>query len=156
MKYQRLSREQFEALHKEFASFLATQSITASDWEVIKTKKPEVVEQELDIFSDMVWEGVLNSVKYLDHRSPQHLFLFQTEKEHLNVIVVEVNQKEIDLQTTAGLVWLEEHVNNDCVSLYTSKKPYISERNDELFRIIRQGADISKGELFNSLKELLP
>jgi hypothetical protein len=50
MKYRRLSKEQFEALHKEFINFLATQSITAAEWEVLKSQKPEVVEAEMDVF----------------------------------------------------------------------------------------------------------
>jgi hypothetical protein len=67
MKYTRLTKEQFEELHQEFINFLATQSITADEWKTLKTEKPEVAEQELDIFSDLIWEGVLNKVKYLEH-----------------------------------------------------------------------------------------
>lgn len=67
MKYQRLSKEQFEELHQEFINFLATQSITSDEWEEIKTNKPEVAEQELDVFSDLIWEGVLNKVEYIEH-----------------------------------------------------------------------------------------
>ena len=44
MKYARLTKEQFEELHKEFINFLATQSITASEGEDIKTNKPEAAE----------------------------------------------------------------------------------------------------------------
>ena len=64
MKYARLTKEQFEELHQEFINFLATQSITADEWKKLKIEKPEVAEQELDIFSDLIWEGVLNKVKY--------------------------------------------------------------------------------------------
>ncbi|MCB0467853.1 MAG: hypothetical protein KDC64_06540, partial [Aequorivita sp.] len=67
MKYARLTKEQFEELHQEFINFLATQSITADEWKKLKIEKPEVAEQELDIFSDLIWEGVLNKVKYLEH-----------------------------------------------------------------------------------------
>ena len=67
MKYDRLTREQFEELHKEFINFLAAQSITAAEWEEIKTTKPETAEEELDVFSDLVWEGVLNQAQFLEH-----------------------------------------------------------------------------------------
>ena len=56
-----LTKEQFEALNQEFINFLATQSITADEWKEIKEQKPEVAEEELDIFSDLVWEGVLST-----------------------------------------------------------------------------------------------
>ena len=59
MKYTRLTKEQFEELNQEFINFLATQSITAEEWKEIKEQKPEVAEEELDVFSDLVWEGVL-------------------------------------------------------------------------------------------------
>ena len=55
MKYRRLTKEQFEELHKEFINFLATQSITAKEWKTIKAKQPNVAEEEMDIFSDLVW-----------------------------------------------------------------------------------------------------
>ncbi|MCW8982339.1 MAG: DUF6495 family protein, partial [Altibacter sp.] len=67
MKYTRLTKEQFEALHSEFINFLATQSITAEEWTSIKAKQPEVAEQELDVFSDLIWEGVLSKAKYLEN-----------------------------------------------------------------------------------------
>ena len=59
MQYTRLTKEQLEELHPEFINFLATQTITAAEWEDIKTNKPKVAEEEIDIFSDLVWEGVL-------------------------------------------------------------------------------------------------
>ena len=52
MKYKRLTKEQFEELHGEFSTFLASQSIDKGEWDKIKVEKPEVAEQELDVFSD--------------------------------------------------------------------------------------------------------
>ncbi|MGO1752410.1 MAG: DUF6495 family protein, partial [Psychroflexus sp.] len=71
MKYERLTREQLEEMHQEFINFLATQKITADEWEKIKREQPGVAEQELDVFSDLVWEGVLNNVNYVEHFSTQ-------------------------------------------------------------------------------------
>ena len=70
MKYARLTKQQFEELHQEFINFLATQSIAANEWETIKKTKPQIVEEELDVFSDLVWEGVLGKVTYLENISP--------------------------------------------------------------------------------------
>ena len=75
MKYTRLTKEQFEELNQEFINFLATQSITADEWKDIKEQKPEVAEEELDVFSDLVWEGVLSKVAYLENIAPQHMYL---------------------------------------------------------------------------------
>jgi len=43
-------------MHPEFINFLATQTITAKEWVDLKTNQPEVAEQEIDVFSDLVWE----------------------------------------------------------------------------------------------------
>ena len=77
MKYQRLTKEQFEELQPEFINFLATQTIDKKEWDEIKLNKPEVAEQELDVFSDLIWEGVLARAEYLENFSKHHIFLFQ-------------------------------------------------------------------------------
>ena len=59
MKYRQLTKEQFESLHKEFAQFLATQSIDVKEWNEIKKGKPNLAIQEMNIFSDIVWALVL-------------------------------------------------------------------------------------------------
>jgi hypothetical protein len=73
MKYTRLTKEQFEELTQEFSTFLATQTIDKAEWDTIKAEK-EVAEQELDVFSDLVWEGVLTRAEYLEHFSKNHIF----------------------------------------------------------------------------------
>ncbi|MDP3353915.1 MAG: DUF6495 family protein, partial [Flavobacteriaceae bacterium] len=58
MKYTLLTKEQFKALHQEFALFLASQQIDAKEWKQLNKDKPEVVLEELQVFSDFVWEDV--------------------------------------------------------------------------------------------------
>ena len=93
MKYRRLSKEQFEELHKEFINFLATQSITEAEWEVLKSQKPEVVEAEMDIFSDLIWEGVLDKVLFLENIAPQHMYLFHVKENAIALIGLKLNIK---------------------------------------------------------------
>ena len=87
MKYTRLTKEQFEELHPEFINFLASQSIDKAEWDSIKENKPEVAEQELDVFSDLIWEGVLTRAEFLEHFSKNHIFLFQCYDTYVNSIV---------------------------------------------------------------------
>ena len=108
MKYRRLTREQFEELHPEFINFLATQSITAEQWAEIKEKKPETAEQELDIFSDLIWEGVLSRVNYLENISPQHMHLFYCAEKEMKLISVRVHNPEVDLQSAQGFTWFKK------------------------------------------------
>src|SRR5210317_2091118 len=108
MKYIRLTKEQLEELHQEFINFLATQAITGDEWTQIKAEKPEVAEQELDVFSDLVWDAVLTKAEYLENFLPQQLFLFKLDKEIMHLVVVTVNDRSIDIKTPEGYSWLQK------------------------------------------------
>jgi len=155
MKYARLTKEQFEELHQEFINFLATQSITAQEWAELKMTKPEVVEEELDIFSDLVWEGVLNKVEFLEHISPQQLMLFRISQTHLDLIAIKIENPQIDITSEYGYKWLQQNIHDDSVSLYTSTKAIKDDRNKDIFVLIQQGASITKGQLYTYFSDLL-
>ncbi|MGB5169831.1 MAG: DUF6495 family protein [Eudoraea sp.] len=148
MKYTRLSKQQFEELHKEFINFLATQSITAEEWKDLKTNKPEVAEEELDIFSDLVWEGVLSKVVYLENISKQHMHLFHLAEKEMKLISVKVMNPEVDLTTSIGFNWFKKNWQSDFVEYLNASKAYSEDRNLDVFGLIREGAVITKGELY--------
>ncbi len=155
MKYERLTKEQFEELHQEFINFLASQSITAEEWKEIKTNKPEVAEQELDVFSDLVWEGVLNKAEYVEHFSPNQIYLFKITELTINLIAVVVKNEAIDVTTRHGYAWLQQNLMDDRVSLYTSSKNISDDRNKDIFALIQQGAVITKGDLYGFFEKHL-
>ncbi len=154
MKYARLTKEQFEELHQEFINFLATQTITADEWNDIKINKPEVAEQELDVFSDLVWEGVLNKVVYIEHISPQQMHLFHLKNDIMHLIAVKL-KNPIDLTTTDGFNWLRENLMDDDVEFLQAKKEYSEDKNVDKFQLIQQGGVITKGDLFQYLDRLI-
>lgn len=149
MKYTRLTKEQFEELHQEFINFLATQSITAKEWEEIKQQKPEAAEEELDVFSDLIWEGVLEKVTYLEHFSPNQMYLFHITQEEIDLIAVTVEDKSIDITSREGYQWLQKNIMEDSVNMFTSTKAISAERNKDIFALIQQGAVITKGLLYS-------
>lgn len=155
MKYSRLTKEQFEELHKEFINFLATQSITADEWEDIKTNKPEVAEQELDVFSDLVWEGVLSKAKYLEHISPQQMHLFRLGDTNMHVIAVKLTVDNVDLTTKEGFNWLRDNLLHDAVEFLQANKTYSEDKNLDKFKLIQQGSNITKGDLFKYFDTLV-
>ncbi|MDT0650169.1 DUF6495 family protein [Autumnicola edwardsiae] len=155
MKYNRLTKEQFEEMHQEFINFLATQSITAEEWEDIKANKPEVAEKELDLFSDLIWEGVLNKVEYLEHFSPNQMFLFNITTATINLIAIKVDSQEIDITSKIGYDWLRSNLMDDNVTIYTSTKAISDDRNKDIFALIRQGANITKGDLYQYFQEVV-
>ncbi|HET8808741.1 MAG TPA: DUF6495 family protein [Flavobacteriaceae bacterium] len=155
MKYTRLTKEQFEELQPEFVNFLATQSITAEEWKQLKTEKPEVAEEELDLFSDLIWEGVLKKAEYLEHFSKQQLFLFKIGETTMQLIALKVENEAINITTKEGYQWLRDNLLHDDVTIYTSKKAISEDRNQDIFALIKQGANITKGELFGYFEKMV-
>ncbi|WP_166963489.1 DUF6495 family protein [Yeosuana marina] len=154
MKYSRLTKEQFEELHKEFINFLASQSITADEWENLKVNKPELAETELDVFSDLIWEGVLNKAEYLEHISPQHMYLFYLGEDKMSAIVLNL-KNDVDITTTEGYQWLRENLMDDNVEFFHADKDYTDDKNLDKFKMIQQGAAITKGDLYKYFDTLI-
>ncbi|TRO66628.1 DUF6495 family protein [Christiangramia sabulilitoris] len=155
MKYARLTKEQFEEMHQEFINFLATQSITADEWEQIKKDKPEAAEEELDIFSDLIWEGVLNKVEYLEHFSPNQVFLFHITTATIELIAIKVENEAIDITTREGYQWLQTNLMDPAVNIYTSTKAISEDRNKDIFALIKQGANITQGQLYGYFQKIV-
>src|SRR5690554_92593 len=155
MKYARLTKEQLEELHVEFANFLASQQINKEEWDLLKQNKPEVAEQEIDVFSDLVWEGVLKSAQYIEHFSKNHIFLFQFDDKKIDTVVLKSLRPEVDFLQKEGLEWLSDHILTNDVEIRYGAKEFGADRNGELFEIIQQGGILSQGELYHQIKGLL-
>ncbi len=154
MKYRQLTKEQFESLHEEFALFLATQSIDVKEWNQLKKEKPQVAEDEMNVFSDVVWDDVLTKTNYLEHFSKQSVNLFKCDTDKIHRIFVKIN-KDINLLEQEGFEWLLSNPTDEAVEYFNGTKKYTSERNIELFDLIEKGSSISKGELFEYFNRLI-
>lgn len=155
MKYTRLTKEQFEELHPEFINFLASQSIDKAEWDSIKENKPEVAEQELDVFSDLIWEGVLTRAEFLEHFSKNHIFLFQCYDTYVNSIVLKSLVPEVDFLTKEGLQWLSDNMFTETIEMKIGKKVFTEERNASIFALIQQGAILSDGQLYQQINSII-
>lgn len=154
MKYRQLTKEQFESLHEEFARFLATQSIDAKEWKQIKEEKPKVAEDEMNIFSDIVWDDVLTKTNYIEHFSERSVNLFKCNKEEIHRIAIKIN-RDINLLKQVDFEWLIKNSMNNSVEIFKGSKPYHSERNTEIFELIEKGGTISKDEIFEYFNRLI-
>ncbi len=155
MKYNRLTKEQFEELHPEFINFLASQSIDKLEWDKIKAEQPEVAEQELDVFSDLIWEGVLTKAVFLEHFSKHHVFLFQCFDDYVQSIVLKSLVPETNFLTKEGLQWLSDNMFTENIEMKIGKKQFTDERNKSIFELILQGAFLSDGQLFKQINAIL-
>jgi len=154
MKYRQLTKEQFESLHEDFARFLATQSIDVIEWNQIKKEKPKVAEEEMNVFSDVVWDDVLTKTNYIEHFSKTSVNLFKCDEKEIHRIVIEINW-DINLLEQEGFEWLMKNPMDNSVEIFKGSKSYNSERNTEIFDLIEKGSSISKGEIFQYFNQLI-
>jgi hypothetical protein len=155
MKYKRLTKEQFEELHQEFATFLATQSIDRKEWDTVKTNTPEVAEQQLDVFSDLIWDNVLTNAQYLEHFSKNHIFLFHCQEKLIESMVIKSMVTEVDFMAKEGMVWLSDNLFTETVEMHLGKKEYQEERNSAIFNLITEGAILSDGQLYVQINTII-
>ncbi|MBE7630186.1 DUF6495 family protein [Tenacibaculum piscium] len=153
MKYRQLTKEQFEGLHQEFARFLASQTIDAKEWKELKEQKPTVAQDEMNVFSDVVWDDVLTKTQYLEHFSPKMVNLFKCDENEIHRIMITID-KNINLLEQQGFEWLMKNPNHEKIELFTGTKKYNKERNQEIFDLIEKGSSISKGEIFTYFNKL--
>ncbi len=155
MKYKRLSSEELQALEPEFIHFLATNSITAPDWVTLKDTHMERVDELIDLFSDMVYENILQKIKYLEYLSPRDLMIFHCKEDTLQMVGIQLSDEcGIDLtdedfferwQTTEGIRGIQ---------VYSKEKRYSGERAIDVFQLVQNGCVITDEKLFNTILPL--
>ncbi len=155
MKYQRLSKEQFEILVEEFSKFLAVHGIDKPEWERLQTSEVQRVDDLLDEFSDLIWKRVLSKVKYLENLSEHFIYLFSREDNGLELIAVEAQVAGLDLRTSEGFKWLKQNYLDERVIYRRATKAYSEDPFKDLFELIQKGAVITKGDLYIWFKDWL-
>src|SRR5690606_33205655 len=112
-------------------------------------------EQELAVFSDLIWEGVLTRAEYLENFSKNHIFLFHCLETHVHSIVLKSLVPETDFLTTQGLQWLSDNMFTDTIEMKIGKKEYTEERNTAIFELIKQGSFLSDGQLYKQINTII-
>jgi len=154
MKYTRLTKEQLEELHPEFINYLASLSIDKAAWDTLKQEQPEAAEAQLDTFSDLIWDSVLEKAQWLEHYSKNHLFLFKLKEDGMESIVIHAHTPHADFLTEGGLQWLNENIFSDEVHISRGTKPFGEDRKAAIFNLIEQGAILSEGDLYRQLEDM--
>ncbi len=154
MKYRILSLSELRELEKEFVDYLVVNGITADDWVSIKTEDPEKAERIIALFSDVVFEGVMRKVQFLDMVTPKSIKSFQCLTNKMVLVGLDAAPSSSIDFTSQSLVEVQQH-SSDALSVYTTEKNYSKIREQELFDLTQQGASISNGTYFKKLCLLL-
>jgi len=155
MKYRPLTKEQLLELHQEFSKFLATQQIDAKEWNKIKKENAAMVDEEIKLFSDVVWEDVLSKTEYLEHISAKDINLFKCTSKEMIRICIKLTDNHKSFLNTTDFDWFLKNPLSNSIEYFKASKKYTKERNLEIFELIEMGSRISKGELFNKVSQLI-
>ncbi|MBL0329888.1 MAG: hypothetical protein IPP64_10845 [Bacteroidetes bacterium] len=154
MKYKRLDSSELKALENEFIHFLASAQITGSDWEKMKLEELSKAEELLDVFSDLVYEKVMNKIEFLEYRDNKSLNLFRFAEDKIVLLGIRVKENsKLDLMAD-GVFDQWKNSDSDAVNLVRSEKQYRGEKGVEVFELLQTGCFITDGKLFNLLQQL--
>lgn len=160
MKYRKLAKAELEELETEFVRFLAANTVTGEDWVKTKSNTPEKAEQLIELFSDLVFDKILDGVEYLEFKSPRDYKTFHCAADKIYLLGFRV-EGEVDIDFTSELPAHEmlRNLQNEGaqIQLYSAEKNYKPERKPEIFRMMENGALISKdGAMYKVLENLKP
>ena len=150
-KYRLLNHEELMEFEKEFIDYLIVNGITAPDWQSIKTEKPEEAVKIIGLFSDVIFEGSMRKVKFLEIRKPKEVQCFQCHDKKIILVAMQASPDlDIDFTSNEGLM---EAMTNPPKGLevFTSEKENDEPREEELFRMTMRGATVTDGKLFKAL-----
>lgn len=154
MKYRALSLTELQELEKEFVDYLVVNGITAEDWVKMKKHQAEKSNHIIELFSDVVFEGVMRKVQFLDMVTAKSIKSFQCLGDKMVLVGLDADEDSVVDFTSQSLSTIQEQTA-DQLSVYTSEKKYTDDREKELFEMTKRGAVISDGTYFKALCLLL-
>ncbi|MEL6559023.1 MAG: DUF6495 family protein [Bacteroidota bacterium] len=147
--YRRLNTEELASLEKEFIDFLVVNGITAPDWEQMKEENPENSDQMVELFSEVVFEGIFRKTKFLKISTAKFIYAYQCLADKIVLVGMESEDDSADL--TKMDFNNVSAIKNASISLLMTDKKYAKKREYELFEMTQNGCEISDGQLFKSL-----
>lgn len=151
IKYKRLTHEQLESLEKEFVDFLVINGIVSDDWARMKCDEPEKAERMINLFSDVVFEGILRKTDFIEWRSKTEVRAFHCLKEKIVLVGLQgeddpnVNFLDQEFIRNTG------KTKNHEIKAYTTEKPYSKNREEEIFEMLENGCVITDGKLYKAI-----
>ncbi len=137
MRFRRLTKDEFEHLEQDFVQFLASNQITAKEWETMKTEQPDKVHELLDIFSDIVLDKVFSKIEYLQHRSKDVIRVFYCQEDKITMTGLKIEDPTVDLTNPEHLSMLANpSAIKGSVKVFQMEKDYAKERPDEVFEML--------------------
>lgn len=155
-KFRRLRRDELEEVRDQFVKWLALNGIAADHWQDIKVNEPARADQLILQFSQLVFAGTIERVRYLIHRRPFDLRTYRTDEEKIYMRGILLSgETTIDFTKTdlpPAELFRRLKTENVQAKIYRAERAYLSVgRDQDLFNLLEEGARIDEGELFEAL-----
>ena len=148
-----LTLEQLEGFPKEFPLFLASLGIDKLQWEKIKAEDSDTLAEVLEAFSALVWTDILGKSEYLEHRMKDGIACYFCGEEQMQLIYIRA--ATLDWTSASWYEALMEQWGQPSIDVRTGSKIYQTQRVEEMYALLRKGAEVSSGELYQELSKLL-
>jgi len=152
MKYKRLHQQELEALKDEFIAFLASQGIQGEEWEKMKTNENDKAISIIDIFSDLIWQKVLDKKKYAERLGSDNLELLYFDEQEAKAIILRSSEFDFKNEPLEKVI---HALKENRIEVFKGNKKYKKLREQELFDHIEKGAYLTEGQWYNALNKLL-
>jgi len=149
--YRSLSLEEIKLFEKEFTEFLAINGIDADLWTKIKQSDTDKVNHLMDLFSEVVYNTVLMKIKYIQHVDKHSIKYFFYDKDKAHLIGLE--STTLNFLETNNLQE-EFKKNQHDFSIFKTSKEYTSNREQEIFNMLKNGCSVCDGKIYNLLKSM--
>lgn len=148
-KYRILTTEELKAFEKEFINYLVVNGIIAEDWDKMKTDDPQKAEKIVDLFSDVIMEGVLRKINFIEIRQKTYIQSIQFMTDSMRMVALTCKDSGIDLRTFDFSSFKPNTV--DQFELHQGDKVYDQSREQTIFDYVQKGFEVSDGKLFKTL-----
>ncbi|RLD19527.1 MAG: hypothetical protein DRI69_08145 [Bacteroidetes bacterium] len=155
LRFKCLSSEELTVLEQQFVKFLAAQSILAPDWVKIKETDPLQAQEIIEDFSNVVYGTVMSDALFLECKTRYTLYCYQCLNDRFVLVALEIDQaSQIDLRhvDTGNISAI---VASAKLQVYTTEKPYVKPKEDEVFAMMESGCEITDGGMFKVLGLML-
>lgn len=149
--YRLLTLEELTELEKEFVEYLVLNGITAEDWVKIKENDKADTDRLIELFSDVVFEGIMRNVTYLEYRAENFIHAFQCLTDKLVLVAMESEDESAVNFLDSSFIEAATINPPEKLIVRTTSKAYSKTRERELFDMIQAGCTISDGGLFKAL-----
>lgn len=154
MKFRLLNKEEQQAFDEDFKHFLITNGVSNEEWIALnESNNPKAIEL-VAVFSDTVFQKVMEKIKVLELRQDKSLMVFLCGKERIELIGINVMPEatEVNLSTT-DTIHSALTKSAKFLQFFKQNKAYDKERELEVFEMIEKGCVPSHIDFWNNLKK---